>query len=255
MIDSMAKTINISYKGESAVFAYKPIDRGVLYGKRRRVPLDAEGNECVKASLLADGSLLIRSGMTAQGYFTPEHIWVAQAELEAINPDGTVPEIIPSTVGELVEAQEISATEALNLRFGTTYALEAEQLSDLIKKDLDSDKACTVEDIGWNQITRLLPVVPLKEESILGASSVIRRQVWTKEGAGKVDVRKLVVWKTNKEAAGYPAFVVHWTDYSSTRKSPLDREVRLAPSEKEALKIAEAMIVENVKKGWNEISK
>ena len=50
MIESMAKTINISYKGESAIFAYKPIDRGVLYGKRRRVPLDAEGNECVKAS-------------------------------------------------------------------------------------------------------------------------------------------------------------------------------------------------------------
>ena len=120
---------------------------------------------------------------------------------------------------------------------------------------LRNDKACTIEDIGWNQITRLLPVVPMKEESILGASSVIRRQVWTKEGAGKVDVRKLVVWKTNKEAAGYPAFVVHWTDYSSTRKSPLDREVRLAPSEKEALKIAEAMIVENVKKGWNELTK
>ncbi len=143
MIESMAKTINISYKGESAIFAYKPIDRGVLYGKRRRVPLDAEGNECVKASLLADGSLLIRSGMTAQGYFTPERIWVAQAELEAINPDGTTPEIFPSTVGEVVEAQEISATEALNLRFGTTYALEAEQLSDSIKKDLDSGTLLT----------------------------------------------------------------------------------------------------------------
>jgi hypothetical protein len=31
--------------------------------------------------------------------------------------------------------------------------------------------------------------------------------------------------------------------------------VRLAPNEKEALKIAEAMIVENVKKGWNELIK
>ena len=62
----MAKTINISYKGESAVFGYKPIDRGVLYGKRRRVPFDGEGNECAKASLLEDGSLLIKSGMTAQ---------------------------------------------------------------------------------------------------------------------------------------------------------------------------------------------
>jgi hypothetical protein len=48
---------------------------------------------------------------------------------------------------------------------------------------------------------------------------------------------------------------VHWTDYSSTRKSPLDREVRLAPNEKEAVKIAEAMIAENIKKGWSEVVK
>jgi len=83
----------------------------------------------------------------------------------------------------------------------------------------------------------------------------MKRQVWAKEGAGKVDVRKLLVWKTNKESAGYPAFVVHWTDYSSTRKSPLDREVRLAPNEKEALKIADAMIADNIKKGWSEVTK
>ena len=120
---------------------------------------------------------------------------------------------------------------------------------------LRNDKACTVEDIGWNQITRLLPVAEQAEEAKLGASEVIRRQVWTKEGAGKVDVRKLVLWKTNKESAGYPAYVVHWTDFSATRKSPLDREVRLAPNEKEALKIAELMITENIKKGWSEVGK
>ena len=120
---------------------------------------------------------------------------------------------------------------------------------------LRNDKACTSEDIGWTQITRLLPIAEQSEETKLGVSEVIRRQVWTKEGAGKVDVRKLVLWKTNKESAGYPAFVVHWTDFSSTRKSPLDREVRLAPTEKEALKIAELMITENIKKGWNEVAK
>ena len=134
----MAKTINISYKGESAVFGYKPIDRGVLYGKRRRVPFDGEGNECAKASLLEDGSLLIKSGMTAQGYFTPDKVWVAQGDLEAINPDGSTPELFPATVGEEVVATELSPIEALNLRFGTTYALEAETVSEGIKKDLDS---------------------------------------------------------------------------------------------------------------------
>ena len=134
----MAKTINISYQGESAVFGYKPIDRGVLYGKRRRVPFDGEGNECAKASLLEDGSLLIKSGMTAQGYFTPDKVWVAQGDLEAINPDGSTPELFPATVGEEVAAIEISPIDALHLRFGTTYALEPEVLSEGIKKDLDS---------------------------------------------------------------------------------------------------------------------
>jgi hypothetical protein len=54
--------------------------------------------------------------------------------------------------------------------------------------------------------------------------------------------------------ADFPAFVVHWTDFSATRKSPLDREVRLATSEKEALQIAESMISDNIRKGWESLS-
>jgi hypothetical protein len=134
----MAKTINLTYKGNQAVFAYKPIDRGVLYGKRRRVAFDTEGNECAKASLLSDGSLLIKSGMTAQGYFTPEGVWVPQSDLEAINDDGTVPDLLPATIGEEVEAKLISPVEALNLKFNTTYSLEPESISDELKKELDS---------------------------------------------------------------------------------------------------------------------
>jgi hypothetical protein len=114
------------------------------------------------------------------------------------------------------------------------------------------DKSPNFSDVGWDQITRHLPVDESSEEIALAASEIVRRQVWTKESGEKVDVRKLVVWKTNKVAAGFPAYVVHWTDYSATRKSPLDREVRLAPNEIEAMKIAESMIAENVKKGWSE---
>ena len=134
----MAKTINLTYKGNQAVFAYRPIDRGVLYGKRRRVAFDALGNECAKASLLSDGSLLIKSGMTAQGYFTPDGVWVPQSDLEAINDDGSVPELLPTTIGEEVEATLISPVEALNLKFNTTYSLEPEAISDELKKELDT---------------------------------------------------------------------------------------------------------------------
>lgn len=134
----MAKTINLTYGAEIAVFTYKPIDRSVLYGKRRRVAFDLDGNECAKASLLADGSLLIRSGMTAQGYFAADNTWVPQSELEAINPDGTSPELHPATVGENVAAEKITAIEALNLKFDTTYSLESEQLPPGLKTELDA---------------------------------------------------------------------------------------------------------------------
>lgn len=142
-IPSMAKTINISYMGEEAIFGYKPIDRGALYGKRKRVPFDAEGNECAKASLLDDGSLLIRSGMTAQGYFDAQGNWVPQGELETINPDGSIPQLIPATVGETVEAVLIDPADALFIRFETTYSLDAESLPNGIKEALDSGSIFT----------------------------------------------------------------------------------------------------------------
>lgn len=113
------------------------------------------------------------------------------------------------------------------------------------------DKLPTLLDAGWSQLEPYLADTGTADVHQAGASEVLRRQVWVKRTSAKTDVRKLVVWKTNKEGTGeFPAYVVHWTDYSSTRKAPLSREVRLAPSEEEAAAIAERMIEANVKKGW-----
>jgi hypothetical protein len=76
--------------------------------------------------------------MTAQGYFAADNTWVPQSELEAINPDGTNPELHPATVGENVTAEKITAIEALNLKFDTTYSLESEQLPPGLKTELDA---------------------------------------------------------------------------------------------------------------------
>jgi hypothetical protein len=55
--------------------------------------------------------------------------------------------------------------------------------------------------------------------------------------------------------AGKPsAYVVHWTDYSPGRGSPLDRDVKLAPDENTATKIANALVEENIKKGWEKVN-
>jgi hypothetical protein len=110
---------------------------------------------------------------------------------------------------------------------------------------------------GYDQVADYLP--PAKKDQVSGKlpeSTVIRRDVWTKTAKGATAVRKLLVWKTNKEQAdpSYPAYVVHWTDYSAGRATPLDRDIRLAPDEKSALSIAEELISENIKKGWEKMT-
>ncbi|TEX50252.1 MAG: hypothetical protein B7C55_11705 [Actinomycetales bacterium mxb001] len=117
------------------------------------------------------------------------------------------------------------------------------------------DKLPTLLDAGWRQLEPYLSVLDSSASQASGPSEVLRREVWVKRASDKTDVRKLLVWKTNKEGTGkFPAYVVHWTDYSSTRKAPLAREVRLAPSEDEAMRIAEQMIASNVKKGWEPVT-
>lgn len=117
------------------------------------------------------------------------------------------------------------------------------------------DKAVDAHDIRLAQVlerVELSESQQVAEALDLPESSVSRRQVWTKSTKGKLAVRKLVVWKTNKEQMdpAYPAFVVHWTDYSPGRKDPLKREVKVAPSEALATEIAEKLVTKNIKRGW-----
>ena len=119
-----------------------------------------------------------------------------------------------------------------------------------------SDAKADQATAGYAQVADYL--APEKKEQASGKlpeSTVIRRDVWTKVAKGATAVRKLIVWKTNKESidSSYPAYVVHWTDYSAGRATPLDRDVRLAPDEKSALEIADDLIAENIKKGWEKV--
>ena len=121
------------------------------------------------------------------------------------------------------------------------------------------DKSVTRQDVRIEQLLDRCYVsdTNVKAEALkLETSKVLRRAVYTKETKGKLAVRKLLLWKTNKEEASneYPAYVVHWTDYSPGRKQPLQRTVKVASDEKTAGEIAEALIAKNVKKGWKEVS-
>ena len=72
----MAKAVIVKHAGETISFAPTKVDRAKIYGARKRIAVDAAGRDCTRASLTADGSQLLVSGMTAQAYFTGEGRWV-----------------------------------------------------------------------------------------------------------------------------------------------------------------------------------
>lgn len=120
-----------------------------------------------------------------------------------------------------------------------------------------TDKKADATDAGLSQITSYLEDAPTETRAATSvvhrATEVVRRAVWTKETKGQIAVRKLVVLRTNKELEGtHPPFVVHFTDYSAGRKTPLETSLRTASTLEGAERAAAAWIEENVKKGWVE---
>jgi len=121
-----------------------------------------------------------------------------------------------------------------------------------------SDKMANEIDTRLSQVSERCLVFGQEDKAQahdLPASTIERREVYTKETKGQLSVRKLLVWKTNKDevASSFSAFVVHFTDFSPGRAQQIKRTVRLAPSRKEADLIADGMIASQIKKGWNKV--
>ncbi len=116
------------------------------------------------------------------------------------------------------------------------------------------DKTATRADIGLEQFTQRLPGAldaggPARS---LAKSEVVRRGVYVKDTKGLRAVRKYVVIETHKREAGYPPFVVHFTDFSAGRAKPLETSMRVASSRERVDAHVTAWIAENIKKGWSE---
>ncbi|MHB9036970.1 MAG: AAA family ATPase [Armatimonadota bacterium] len=132
-------------------------------------------------------------------------------------------------------------------------------LRDAVFVRLREDKTAVLPDVRWSQITDLVPLPnPAPNPADLPNSEVIRREIYTKRvrdyGAA---VRKLVVWKTNKDDADprYPAYAALFTDYSPARQEPIRTELRVASSVERIMGIAENWLAKNVKRGWVCVSK
>jgi hypothetical protein len=121
-----------------------------------------------------------------------------------------------------------------------------------------ADKEVSTVDLRFTQLLQRCAILDAKsgaEAPVMPLSTLIRREVYTKTLKGKLAVRKLLVWKSNKEQvdADWPAYVVYLTDYSQGRAEPLERVLRPAPDEATATRLADELVADHVKKGWDRV--
>lgn len=119
------------------------------------------------------------------------------------------------------------------------------------------DKQRHPDDVRISQVSDRVEVALTDTDAKsfrLPTSQVLKRQVFTKVLKGAIMVRKFVLLKTNKEQASdeFPAYVLHYTDFSPNRKDALNREVIVSNSDEQIHALFEKLKEDNIKKGWNE---
>ena len=132
----MAKPIVVRFKGEESRFDFSKLERKKLYGSRRRVNLDGNGEPCARAKLTEDGRFLLRSGMTSRGYFTDAGKWIPNKELQGIAEGGGVVEKVAGTLGVAQTLEGCEPQELLDHRLTAVYMLEAQDLDAKLEKAL-----------------------------------------------------------------------------------------------------------------------
>lgn len=135
----MAKPIVLNYSERECSFSLAKVERSKLYPTRNRVPLDAVEATCTRAVMTNDGANVLMSGMTAQGYFTMAGRWVQKEELVGINPDGSLAELKPSTLGvpQVLEGP-VPSRDLLDLEVIGVYALEPESADEKLVASLNN---------------------------------------------------------------------------------------------------------------------
>jgi hypothetical protein len=126
---NVAKPIVVEYSGTSSQFAHRKLDRSMLYGVRQRVVLDPAGAPCDRAELTTDGDLLVRRGMTAQGYVDAAGYTVSIRDMVGLDADGQPVERVDSTLGVAQPLEGPVGPEAvLDVRVSSVYMLEPEEV-------------------------------------------------------------------------------------------------------------------------------
>jgi len=120
------------------------------------------------------------------------------------------------------------------------------------------DKEANVEDTNIRQVSDLVSITDFDKparDTELSPSKLLERTVYTKTMRDNLMVRKLMLWKTNKDdQIDYPGYVVYLTDFSPNRQNPLERDIRIAQNEKSAREMYRELAEKNFVGGWEKVA-
>ena len=116
------------------------------------------------------------------------------------------------------------------------------------------DKSADISDIRVSQLSDLVPFPTSPElPDKLPESTLLDRRVFRKTSGSKVFIQKFLTWASNKADFGYGKYIFFHTDYSSDRKEPLKRDIKIADSIEKVREFMEKAIAENIKKNYIEM--
>jgi len=120
------------------------------------------------------------------------------------------------------------------------------------------DKEANVEDVNIRQLTNLVKIPDADKPARAEAKSpsrLLERTVYKKTMKGASMVRKLLLWKTNKEETGdFPGYVVYLTDFSPNRVEPLQRDIKISNDERTARQLFQDMAKKYFVGGWEKVA-
>lgn len=177
---------------------------------------------------------------------------------------------IPFTMVKPIHVVEIESTDIINstsdgfikkysINFKDKYSFEKKtnsiSLTTPVYTRFRDDKKVNLNDIGINQITRVIEIPEEESDtSVKPKSKIINKEVYTKTMKGATNVKKFLVWDTASNEDNYPKFVYYKIDYSPSRKDKMKRDIKVSNSKKQILSIFKDEIESDIKSGWTNIS-
>jgi hypothetical protein len=144
----MERTLEVACHGSASRFTTRKLSRWALYGRKQRVPVDAQGRECRAAALTRDGRFLLPPGSTATLYLDEDREVVERSDLRSARAGQ---DARPTSEPKAVEPAEL-----LDHTIRQVYALEPVAVSDQLEALLADTGICRLDEGDGTSKARFL---------------------------------------------------------------------------------------------------